>query len=242
MGKRMLKVKCRMLFLPVCCLLCLIVCTGCGSNAEKEDIGETTVSAAAESEALQIVSQQEEPQTESEQEAQVQEAELQVQETGAENEAPTQEEPIETGETVEYSYEDIYLSIDLLPDWEYRIKTAEEMAKEDGSSLCAIEFWHKDCPDTVFTFSYETWFGICGTGVTIEEFVWDSGINGYRYTEEIEDTLWLTMTFQNPHEKDEEGTSKGGTYCIMTSPKLSEWDVIEAEFEEIVESIWVGQR
>lgn len=152
-----------------------------------------------------------------------------------------EQEMIEVREPVEYSYEDIYLSIDLLPDWEYEIETAEEMEKVDGSSLCAVEFWHKDYPDTVFTFSYETWFGICGTGVTIEEFAWDSGISGYRYTEEIEDTLWLTMTFRNPNEKDEE-VSKAGTYCIMASPKLSEWDMIEAEFEEMLRSVWVGAR
>ncbi len=149
-------------------------------------------------------------------------------------------EPAETTEKVEYSHEDIYLSLDIPDGWDYKIKTAEEMEKYDGTTICAVEFWKKDYPETVFTFSYESFFGICGTGVMIDEFTQVNGINGCCYTEEIEDTLWLTMTFWNPEDVDEEGVYKGGAYCIMASPKLSEWDVIEPEFEEIVESIWVG--
>ncbi len=151
-------------------------------------------------------------------------------------------EPAETTEKVEYSHEDVYLSLDIPDGWDYKIKTAEEMEKYDGMTICAVEFWKEDYPETVFTFSYESFFGICGTGVTEEKFTQENGINGYRYTEEIEDTLWLTMVFRNPADVDEEGVYKGGTYCIMASPKLSDWDVIEPEFEEIVESIWVGSH
>ncbi|MCM1253707.1 MAG: hypothetical protein NC321_12875 [Clostridium sp.] len=253
MQKRVLKVKYGMLIPLLCCFLSIIVLAGCGSDTKRVDIEETNASTAAESEALQIVSQQEEPQTESRQDVEQQEVqavpqqEPQAQEAGAENDAQEtsaehEMQEAHVRETVEYSYEDIYLSIDLLPGWEFEIETAEELEKEDGSSLCAIEFWQKDYPDTVFSFSYETWFGICGTGVTIEEFTHENGIRGYRYTEEIEDTLWLNMTFRNPSENDEEGVYKGGTYCMMASPKLSEWDMIEAEFEEIVQSVWVGAR
>lgn len=151
-------------------------------------------------------------------------------------------EPSETTEKVEYSHEDIYLSLDIPDGWDYKIKTAEEMEKYDGMTVCAVEFWQEDYPETVFTLSYESFFGICGTGVTIEEFTQENGISGYRYTEEIEDTLWLDMTFHNPEDDAEEGIYKGGTYCIMASPKLSEWNVIEPEFEEITESIWVGSH
>ncbi len=151
-------------------------------------------------------------------------------------------EPSETTEKVEYSHEDIYLSLDIPNGWDYKIKTAEELEKYDGTTICAVEFWQEDYPETVFTFSYESFFGICGTGVTEEEFTQENGISGYRYTEEIEDTLWLNMIFRNPEDVDEEGVYKGGIYCIMASPKLSEWDIIEPEFEEIVESIWVGSH
>ena len=148
----------------------------------------------------------------------------------------------ETTEKVEYSHEDIDLSLAIPDGWDYEIKTAEEMEKYDGMSVCAVEFWKEDYPETVFTLSYESFFGICGTGVMIDEFTQENGINGCCYTEEIEDTLWLTMTFRNPKDVAEDGTYKGGTYCIMASPKLSEWDAIEPEFEKIVESIWVGSH
>ena len=151
-------------------------------------------------------------------------------------------EPTEMTEKVEYSHEDVYLSLDIPNGWGYKIKTAEEMEKYDGMTICAVEFWKEDYPETVFTLSYESFFGICGTGVTIDEFTQENGINGCCYTEEIEDTLWLTMTFRNPEDNAEEGTYKGGTYCMIASPKLSEWDVIEPEFEEIVETIWVGSH
>lgn len=146
------------------------------------------------------------------------------------------EEVTETTETVEYSHDNLYLSVDMPNGWDYRVKTAEEMAKEDGLALCAIEFWAKDYPETVFTLDYETSFGICGTGVTIEEFAWENGLCGYRYTEEIEDTLWLTITLRNPDDTD------SGTYCIMASPELAVWDVIQPEFEEILASVWVGSH
>ena len=151
-------------------------------------------------------------------------------------------EPSETTEKVEYNYEDVYLSLTIPGEWDYKIKTAEEMEKYDGTTICAIEFWKEDYPETVFTLSYESFFGICGTGVMIDEFTQENGINGCCYTEEIEDTLWLTMTFRNPKDVAEDGTYKGGTYCIMASPKLSEWDVIEPEFEKIAETIWVGSH
>ncbi len=147
----------------------------------------------------------------------------------------------ETTEKVEYSHEDIYLSLTIPDGWNYKIKTAEEMEKYDGTSICAVEFWKDDYSETVFTLSYESFFGICGTGVMIDEFTQENGINGTCYTEEIEDTLWLTMVFRNPEDVSEEGVHKG-TYCIMASPKLSEWDVIEPEFEEIAESVWVGSH
>ena len=150
--------------------------------------------------------------------------------------------PSETTEKVEYSHEDVYLSLDIPDGWDFEIKTAEEMEKYDGMTICAVEFWKEDYPETVFTLSYESSFGICGTGVMIDEFTQENGINGCCYTEEIGDTLWLTMTLRNPEDNAEEGTYKGGTYCIIASPKLSEWDVIEPEFEEIVETIWVGSH
>lgn len=140
-------------------------------------------------------------------------------------------------ETVEYSYDDLYLSIDVPDGWDYKVRSVEELEKEDGLITCAIEFWRQDYPETVFSLEYMTMFGICGTGVTIEEFTLPNGLSGYRYTEEIEDTLWFTITLSNP-----ENMLQGGCYLIQASPDLAVWDTVREEFEEILESIWVGAR
>lgn len=140
-------------------------------------------------------------------------------------------------DTVEYSYKDLYLSVDIPNGWEYEIKTAEEMAMEDGVVTCAIDFWSTEFPDTVFELEYQTFFGMCGTGVTIEEFTLENGLSGYRYTETIEDTLWLTITLSNPSDN-----LSGGTYLISASPELTVWDTIQSEFEQILNSVWVGAQ
>ncbi|MCM1155126.1 MAG: PepSY domain-containing protein [Roseburia sp.] len=134
-----------------------------------------------------------------------------------------------------YSQDDLYMSVAIPTDWDCHIKTKEEFEKEDGMRLCEITFWPENNADTVFELSYETSFGICGTGVTIEEFTLSNGLSGYRYTEEIEDTLWLTITLQNPYID-----MSGGTYLISASPELSVWESIQPQFEEILQSIWVG--
>ena len=222
--------------LTLICLFTMTTTAGCARGAKAD--GDTTQSVSGMQDEIAV----QDGQTDASVEAENVEENIPA-DSSAEEQLPA--EPVEntelseTTEKVEYSHEDIYLSLDIPDGWDYKIKTAVEMEKYDGMSICAVEFWQEDYPETVFTFSYESFFGICGTGVTTEKFTLESGISGYRYTEEIEDTLWLNMTFQNP-EDVEEGVYKGGTYCIMASPKLSDWDVIKPEFEKIVESIWVA--
>ena len=221
------------LILTLVCLFAMTTAAGC-ARGTKED-SNTVQSASGEQEETAVQDEQAEAAAKNAPADSAIEEQLPAE--PAEN-----TEPSETTEKVEYSHEDIYLSLTIPDGWDYKIKTAEEMEKYDGMTICAVEFWKEDYPETVFTFSYESFFGICGTGVTEEEFTQENGISGYRYTEEIEDTLWLNMIFRNPKDVDEDGTYKGGTYCIMASPKLSEWDVIEPEFEKIAESIWVGSH
>lgn len=225
-GKKHMRIKVISFLLAI---LCLSFAAGCGrSMAEDGNTGQSV--------------------TNSSEDAAQPEASPVTPEEGASGNAPetmpVQEQPVaapeevtETVETVEYSHDALYLSIDIPDGWDYQIRTVEELEKYDGMALCAIEFWSKDYPETVFTLDYETAFGICGTGVTIEEFTWENGLHGYRYTEEIEDTLWLTMTLRNP-----DNDTDSGTYCIMACPALSVWDVIQPEFEEIAASVWVGSH
>lgn len=141
--------------------------------------------------------------------------------------------------TVEYSYQNLYLSVDIPDTWNYEIKTAEDRAKEDGLVVCSICFRPEKYADAVFELSYSSVrLGLCATGVTIEHFTLSNGISGTSYTETIEDTVWMTFILNNPYENLEDRPD--GTYYIQASIDASVWDEIKEEFEQILDSVWVG--
>lgn len=139
---------------------------------------------------------------------------------------------------VAYEAEDIYMSVSLPDTWACRIKTVEDMEKEGGDEVCAIEFWPEAFPEAVFEFGYHQWFGICGTGVTSERMELTSGLTGYRHYEayEKDDSFWTAIVFDRVADKDSEGT-----YVIRASPGLSVWEQIRPEFEKILDSVRVGK-
>lgn len=140
---------------------------------------------------------------------------------------------------VEYSYQDFYLSVDVPDGWNYEIKTAEDRAKEDGLVVCSICFWPEKYADAVFELSYSSIrLGMCATGVTIEHFTLSNSISGTSYTETIEDIVWMTFILNNPYENLEDRPD--GTYYIQASIDASVWDEIKEEFEQILDSVWVG--
>ena len=138
---------------------------------------------------------------------------------------------------VAYRSDEFYLSIGLPTDWEYQILSEEDLEKEDNLYSCAIRFWQKDYPEDIFVLGYQPSFGMCGTGVTIDELKLENGITGWRYTEELDSSLWLTITLNNP-----ENDVSGGTYLITASPSLEDWKVLEPAFEEILQTVWVGPK
>lgn len=138
---------------------------------------------------------------------------------------------------VAYRSDEFYLSIGLPTDWEYQILLEEDLEKEDNLYSCAIRFWQKDYPEDIFVLGYQPSFGMCGTGVTIDELKLENGITGWRYTEELDSSLWLTITLNNP-----ENDVSGGTYLITASPSLEVWKVLEPAFEEILQTVWVGPK
>lgn len=138
---------------------------------------------------------------------------------------------------VAYRSDEFYLSIGLPTDWEYQILSEEDLEKEDNLYSCAIRFWQKDYPEDIFVLGYQPSFGMCGTGVTIDELKLENGITGWRYTEELDSSLWLTITLNNP-----ENDVSGGTYLITASPSLEVWKVLEPAFEEILQTVWVGPK
>lgn len=186
---------------------------GCGKKIESDDKKSVVTESGT---------------TEPETEPEITEA-VQQQETDAEKNT-------DIGQSVVYESENWHLSLQLPDNWDYQIQSEEALEKEDGLYTCAIRFWPKDYPEEIFVLAYQTAFGMCGTGVTIEEISLDNGLSGYRYTEEIENTLWLTITLTPP-----DWNIQGGTFLVTGSPSVEDWKILQPEFEKILQTIWVGK-
>lgn len=148
-------------------------------------------------------------------------------------EAPEQpvtapEEPVR----VEYGYEDVYMALYIPAGWDYEIHPREETEQEDGLTTCSIDFWPQEEQELVFELAYWPWFGMCGTGVTIEELTLESGLTAWKYTEESDGVVWLTVVLECPGSE--------GAYVISASPEKSLWERYEPAFLDILESIAVG--
>lgn len=129
------------------------------------------------------------------------------------------------------------LSIMLPNTWDYAIKPEEDEEQKGGPADGDIAFWPVAFPEAVFEIKYWEQFGICGTGVTIEELTLSGGLIGYQYTENIENTLWITITL-----KQSEDSGMNDVYVILASPELSVWEQIEPEFEEILDSVEIDSQ
>lgn len=210
----------------------LLEVTGCGGSVRNDLQNEPQVTDMAQTDAAQTDMVQDEQEV-PEEDAESGEKNNRADEKQEITDVP--EASVPDVETAVYNQDDFFLSIVIPEGWDYKIRTKEELDKEDGLMLCEIDFWPENYAETVFRFGYMSFFGMCGTGVTIEEYTLENGISGHRYTEEIEDTLWLTVTLKNPDHD-----INGGTYLIDASPSLSVWESIEPEFEDILASAWVG--
>lgn len=207
-------------------LLLSILITGCGNEAVEN---LETIEQSGTSEILEATEQDmqiEESLTSSDE---AEQAETTSTEADSSNELNT--------ELVEYSYEDLYLSVEIPEGWEYEIQTAEELAMEDGLVTCAIEFWSVEFPDTVFELGFYPQFGLCLTGVTVEDFSLSNGLGGYRYTQILDDIFWMNIAIHNPNNN-----VSGGSYVVSAMPELIVWEYVKEEFKQILDTIWVGPK
>lgn len=143
-------------------------------------------------------------------------------------EQPAPEEPVRA----EYGYEDVYMALGIPVGWDYVIHTREETEPEDGLTTCSIDFWPQEEPELVFELAYWSWFGMCGTGVTIEELTLESGLTAWKYTEESDGVVWLTVVLECPGSE--------GAYVISASPEKALWERYEPAFLDILESVEIG--
>ena len=209
--------------LAVMTSICML--TACGNSSDPAE--DTKSTDATESESM---IQEEEKQT-------VEETDADGTTLSGDRQEAAGEDADSMSRNVVYRSDEFYLSIGLPTDWEYQILSEEDLEKEDNLYSCAIRFWQKDYPEDIFVLGYQAPFGMCGTGVTIDELKLENGITGWRYTEELDSSLWLTITLNHP-----ENDVSGGTYLITASPSLKDWKVLEPAFEEILQTVWVGPK
>lgn len=167
-------------------------------------------------------------------------AELPVQ--PAETEAAPAEPDEETGasgateaadapQRVEYAQDGVSMSLALPADWESAVWPAGAAAAE-CEPACSIDFWPKEAPELVFTLGWWPFFGMCGTGVTIEELTLENGTTAWQYTERSDGTVFLTVVFAD--------TAGEGSYVIDASPTEAQWAQYADAFYSILETVACG--
>ena len=159
---------------------------------------------------------------------QAEEPEPEQPEEAPEQPAAIPKEPVRA----EYGYEDVHMALDIPTGWDYEIHPREEVEQEEGLYTCSIAFWPQEEPELIFELAYWPQFGMCGTGVTIEELTLPNGLTAWKYTEESGDEIWLTVALEYPQSE--------GTYVISASPEKTLWERYEATFLDILESIAIG--
>ena len=147
--------------------------------------------------------------------------------------APTEEaavtapEPESEPATALYEYPEGSMSLVIPEGWEYEIQTKEMKAREDGLVLCGIDFWPSEHPEMRLELGH--WpdrFGMCGTGVTIEQVDFGGSLSARRYTETIDGTLWLTIVYDHVDERE---------YSFVIQGDIDEalWEQYEAQIMDI---------
>ena len=135
-------------------------------------------------------------------------------------------------ECIEYGYDDVYMALELPADWDYEVHSREELQETNCCYTCAIDFWPREQPDLIFTLAYWPSFGMCGTGVTIEELTLSDGRTAWQYTETQDGTVWLTVAFAD--------TAGEGRYVIDASPTEAQWAQYADAFRAILETAECG--
>ena len=161
-----------------------------------------------------------------------------VLQTQTDNVTVRQEETSTESETkgnihAEFSHDKIYMSVELPAGWEYEIKELDE--KQEGDT-CGIIFGPSEQKEMRYKLLYHSFYGICATGVTIEELQLKNGTDIWRYSEVIENTLWRDIVFEYEKPEDEKGT-----YVLQYYADEKVAEKYEEELRGILETIVVSR-
>lgn len=217
--------------LVVTMLFCLsMAACGIGTNHAGEETGMTEAYAAQSLESVDAAAEEKAPndgRMEGKTENEQSDPEMVQAETGE----TQQEEKSEN--TVTYDADGVYMQVTLPQEWSYEVLTPE-MIKTDGMESCMIRYWLTENPDISFELAYCPFFGICGTGVTIEHTELDSGLSATWYTENIEGKVWFSICMEKPEDSPTEGS-----YVINGELEEELWNQYKDAAMDIVRTIVV---
>lgn len=150
------------------------------------------------------------------------------------SETDTEEHMEEAAGRVFVTHDGIELSLALPSGWSHRICSYEECAELDGMMLFGISFWPDADPEMELSYGYYEQYGLCGTGVTIEEIPLDSGIKVWKYTEVYnnENRMWMNIIPEFPGWTFQDGSCVMG--CFVP---LDLWSNYEDAIMEIAKTL-----
>lgn len=228
----------------VICVTALDFCivsgfTACGDMSGNEGNFENKENLEQELEMEEKKGQKVEQETKSEIESETeQELEMKMKQEARSEMQPKEEQE---SEIVSYKYKNIFMSMELPPEWDHKIHTAKELGKQDGLKVCSIEFWLKEKPEVKLDFAYWPMIGLCGTGVTIEEVVFANGLSAKKYTEGD----WLMIIYELEDKNSEVDANTGkvgekledGKFAIDGNIEKELWEEYEEDIIKILDTI-----
>ncbi len=171
-----------------------------------------------------------------------QELEMKMKQEARSEMQPKMEQEEQESEIVSYKYKNIFMSIELSSEWDYKIHTAKELGKQDGLKVCSIEFWLKEKPEVKLDLAYWSMIGLCGTGVTIEKVTFANGLPAIKYTEND----WFMIIYQLEDrnsemdfniEKEAGEKLENGKFAIDGNIEKELWEEYEEDIVKILDTI-----
>ena len=140
-------------------------------------------------------------------------------------------------ERVSCSHDGVELAIEIPDGWSHRICSAEECDELDGMMKFGITFWPNNAPEIELSYGHYDFIGVCGTGVTIEEIMLDSGMKAWKYTEAYnqEHKMWMSVILEA-----EGWTPKDGSCMVECFVDLDQWSLYEDTIMKIAKSVEVS--
>lgn len=165
------------------------------------------------------------------------ESELPAAGAGAPKAPMPEPDPVGETETVQYELNYVNMALELPEGWGYAYAgtSVDDGEVHAGSAApVGIRFWPDAAEDTgggaLALYYYADLFGVCGTGLSTEEIVLDSGLTGTVGTYDG-GPMWSFISFHNTP----------GSYVVLNEGADGWWDEYSGQAMAILYSIRVGE-